>query len=354
MFSALELSAWVRDSRRMTFELIADLDDAQLLGPRLAIVNPLLWEIGHVAWFQEKWALRRNGESSLRADADALYDSAAIAHDTRWDLLLPPRRDTLAYLTAVRDGILDRLDAREPTPEEAYFIALGVFHEDMHTEAFMYTRQTHGWAAPTLTGAVREAPPAAGPLPGDTRVPGGTFMLGATNDERFVFDNEKWAHAVELKPFEIARAPVTQAEYAAFVDDRGYARPELWCPAGWQWRTKSGANGPAYWRRRATDWERREFDRWVPLEPHRPVLHVNWYEAEAYCRWARRRLPSEAEWEAAAAGVPEGRRLAPRKRRYPWGDTPITPVPAQLEARWLGCSDVAAHPQGDSAWAAGR
>src|SRR5262245_42615236 len=98
MFSAAELSSWVRDARSRTLELIADLDDAQLLGPQLNIVNPLLWEIGHVAWFQERWALRRAGAKSIRADADALYDSAAVAHATRWDLTLPSRRDTLSYL----------------------------------------------------------------------------------------------------------------------------------------------------------------------------------------------------------------------------------------------------------------
>lgn len=350
MFSASELSTWVRDARRMTLELIADLDDQQLLGPRLDVVNPLRWEVGHVAWFQEKWALRHAaGEKPIRADADTLYDSASIAHDTRWDLLLPSRRDTIAYMTAVHDRILDRLAEREPTPQEAYFIALSVFHEDMHTEALIYTRQTLGWSAPTLTGAVPEPPSAAGPWPGDTRVPGGTFSLGARMDEPFVFDNEKWAHPVEVMPFLIAKAPVTQAEYAAFVDERGYARPEFWSPAGWQWRSRVGANAPVYWRRRSTQWERRDFDRWVALEPHRPMLHVNWYETDAYCRWARRRLPTEAEWEAAAAGVPEGRRLATHKRRYPWGDTLPSRAPAQLEARSLGCADVAAHAGGDSA-----
>lgn len=348
MFSAAELSNWVRDARSRTLELIADLDDAHLLGPQMNIVNPLLWEIGHVAWFQERWALRRAGAQSIRDDADALYDSAAVAHATRWDLPLPTRRQTLAYLDAVRDAVLDRLDRKEPTPEEGYFIALGVFHEDMHGEAFLYTRQTHGWPAPTLTGAVPEAPPGAGPLPGDTRIAGGTFMLGATSDEAFVFDNEKWAHPVQLQAFALARAPVTQAEYAAFVDERGYARPEFWSPAGWEWRTRANATGPVYWRRRSTQWERRDFDQWVTLEPHRPVVHVNWYEADAYCRWARRRLPTEAEWEAAAAGVPEGRRLGRRKRRYPWGDTPPTLAQAHLDARAPGCADVAAYPQGDT------
>src|SRR5437773_4741436 len=106
----LQLAKWVEDARQRTFQLVEDLSDEQLLGPRLAIVNPLLWEIGHVAWFQEKWILRHaGGQQPIRADADLLYDSAAVPHDTRWDLPLPARSDTLAYMQEVCDQIQDRL-----------------------------------------------------------------------------------------------------------------------------------------------------------------------------------------------------------------------------------------------------
>src|SRR5215469_9402751 len=135
--SDAELAVWVKDARKRTFQLVADLADEQLLGPRLSIVNPLLWEIGHVAWFQEKWVLRHaRRRPPLRADGDALYDSAAVPHDTRWDLPLPARAETLAYMRRVEDQVLEVLAGREPTPEEAYFIQLSVFHEDMHAEAF--------------------------------------------------------------------------------------------------------------------------------------------------------------------------------------------------------------------------
>ena len=131
------LAGWVSDARSRTLELVADLSDEQLMGPQLRIVNPLLWEIGHVTWFQEKWALRHaGGEAPIRADGDALYDSAAIAHDTRWSLPLPSRGDTVAYMTAVRDRVLERIEQGSLTEQERYFITLGVFHEDMHTEAF--------------------------------------------------------------------------------------------------------------------------------------------------------------------------------------------------------------------------
>src|SRR5215469_16486809 len=210
-----DLAAWVRDARGRTFDLVADLSDEQLMGPRLAIVNPLLWEIGHVAWFQEKWALRHAGnQPPVRPGVDSLYDSAAIAHDTRWDLLLPSRQDTLAYLTAVRDAVLERIGAGNLSGEELYFIQLGIFHEDMHNEAFTYTRQTHGYTPPQSCRApASTAEMEAGPLRGDAEIPGGRFLLGALSGESFVFDNEKWAHPVEVRPFAIARAPVTQGEF---------------------------------------------------------------------------------------------------------------------------------------------
>jgi iron(II)-dependent oxidoreductase len=353
-FSAATLAAWVEDARRRTLELIADLSDEQLLGPQLAIINPLLWEIGHVAWFQEKWVLRHaDKQQPLRPDADALYDSAAVPHDTRWDLLLPSREATLRYMQQVQQGVLDRLARRQVEPELAYFVLLSVFHEDMHTEAFTYTRQTLGYPRPRLSGAEPLPPtplpetergPGGGVLPGDVEIPGDTFLLGATPEEPFVFDNEKWAHAVKLRPFAIARAPVTQAEFAAFAEEDGYKRGEFWSEDGWRWRESAGAEQPVYWQRRqGGGWWRRDFDRWLPLEPHRPVLHVNWYEAEAYCRWAGRRLPTEAEWEEAAADPASG-----HKRRFPWGDTPPTPERANLDSVRLGCLDVAALAAGDS------
>ena len=349
-----ELAAWVHDARQKTLEVVADLSDEQLMGPQLRIVNPLLWEIGHVTWFQEKWALRHaGGESPLRADADSLYDSAAIAHDTRWDLPLPSRADTLAYMTAVRDRVLERIDQGNLTENERYFISLGVFHEDMHTEAFMYTRQTHGWSAPVFSGLEPESPAETGPLGGDAEIPGGRFLLGGSHDEPFVFDNEKWAHPVEVRPFAIARAPVTQGEFAEFVEAKGYSRQEFWSEPGWLWCQSARAEHPVYWKREASGrWLRRNFDRWLPLEPHFPVLHVNWWEAEAYCRWAGRRLPSETEWEVAASAEPAqlGGELADEKRRFPWGNDAPAREHANLGWRAMGAVDVNAFSAGDSAF----
>ena len=355
--SVPELSRWVRDARERTFEIVSDLSEDQLLGPKLDIVNPLLWEIGHLAWFQEKWALRHAlGREPIRDDADDLWDSIAIAHDTRWDLPLPSRAETLRYMERVRDEVLEALE-NDPSEEVLYHALYSTCHEDMHTEAFTYTRQTHGWAAPPIRKTAShdaDRPAPAGPLPGDVEVPGGTWELGAPRDAPFCFDNEKWAHEVELEPFAIARAPVTQAEYAAFVDDGGYERRELWTDEGWSWREEAGAVEPLYWRREGSGrWARRHFDDRVALEPDLPMIHVNGHEARAYCEWAGRRLPTEAEWEAAAAGSESGDRLvgtARSKRTYPWGEERPTPAHAVLDWRAMGRVDVGALPDGESAF----
>ena len=353
MALAIELATCISDTTQRALDLVADLSDEQLLGPRLPIVNPLHWEIGHLAWFQERWVLRHVlGRPPIRADGDSLYDSSAIAHDLRWDLPLPSRQESLAYVEVVRDAILDCLRSGKLSDDLRYFNLLAIFHTDMHNEAFTYTRQTLGYPRPRLGGVPDGSLSAnGGPLPEDAEIPGGSFLQGATPEEPFVFDNEKWAHPVEVQRFAIARAATTQAELAAFVEAGGYRRPELWSPEGWRWRESVGAEHPLYWQREAGHWLRRDFDRWVSLEPHRPVLHVNWYEADAYCRWAGRRLPTEVEWEVAASAEPgPAGGLSRRKRRFPWGDDLPTSDRTNLDWRAMGCVEVGALPAGDSAF----
>ena len=346
------LIAQVEDARARTRTLIQGLDQAQLMGPRLAIVNPLRWEIGHTAYFYEYWVLRQHGgEPPARPDVDGLYDSISIAHDDRWDLPLPDLPETLAYMQGVLERVGDRLRSGVEDPRRDYLVHYGVLHEDMHTEAFTYTRQTLGYPTPAIGTTPDPAWQAAG-LTGDAQIPGGTFWLGAREADGFCFDNEKWAHPLEVAPFHIARAAVNNTEFAAFVDDGGYRRPELWDADGWAWRERSGLAHPIYWRPGPDGWELRRFDRWGQLPPQAAVIHVNWYEARAYCRWAGRRLPSELEWEVAAAGEPgpDGRTLAATKRRYPWGDEPPTPGRANLDGGALWTIDVGALPDGDSAF----
>jgi iron(II)-dependent oxidoreductase len=362
-----ELAGWVRASRKRILELVSDLSDDQLECPMMATVNPLLWEIGHQGWFQERMVLRQAlGEAPLVAHADALWDSAAVPHDTRWFLRLPPRAEVLDYLSETARRVAERVEAGEATDVLYHLARYAVHHEDWHIEALTYTRQALGYPAPVAPEVPAPVAPevevqcnigrddvGGGACPGDVVVPGGRFLLGAVRSDPFVFDNEKWAHPCQLADFAIGRAPVTQAEFAAFVEDGGYRRRELWGDDGWAWRQVVDADLPVYWRRTGPGFERRDFDRWVPLEPHRPVVNVSWFEAEAYCRWTNRRLPTEAEWEAAAIGIPAGAGrstslLFPERRRWPWGDQSLTPDRANLDGQLAGTAEVGACPEGDS------
>lgn len=337
------LAAALQDARSRTLALFHGIDGERLLGPRLSIVNPPLWELGHLGWFQEYWCLRRCGDQScapaLLPNADALYDSTRVAHATRWDLPLLSLDKTLAYLEEVLERVLERLAHGAPI---GYFAELALYHEDMHDEAFLYTRQTLGYETP-FSARIEPPPGSAGC---DIAIDGGPFMLGASDDGRFVFDNEKWAHPVFVAPFRIARDAVSNREFLDFVEDGGYANRELWDVEGWQWRSSRGSRHPVYWRRADEQWLERRFDQWQVLNLTAPVLHVNWYEARAYCNWTKRRLPSEAEWEFAAAAAPG----LGAKRDYSWGSAAPSRARANLDLWYGGTVPVASLPDGDSAW----
>ena len=337
------------------------------MGPRLQIVNPLRWEIGHLAWFQEYWVLRHlGGQPPILKHADELYDSARVAHDSRWDLPLLERDRTLAYMERVLERVIEQTSCESPSLKDAegydqeYFLNLVLLHEQMHDEAITYTRQTLSYPAPTLavTNKVRFAEhkevlgQTTDDLPRDAQIPGGKFILGNTHEERFIFDNEQLAHDIEIAPFAISKTAVSNGQFRNFVEDKGYKRSELWTEEGWHWRTAVAAAHPVYWRREGKDWLRLNFDEWVALDDRLPVIHVNWHEADAYCRWANRRLPTEAEWEMAASAEPasNGEGLATRKRRYPWGDDLPTSEHANLDWRVMACIPVDALPAGDSAF----
>jgi iron(II)-dependent oxidoreductase len=279
-----------------------------------------------------------------------LWNSSTVAHATRWDLNLPDRNGVFAYMADVLGRQVGRLSGGVDAGTR-YFYELSIRHEDMHVEALAYTRQTLGYARPDGLG--HPADQNAGPWPGDASVSGGRWRLGSTGADGFIFDNEKWAHEVDIAPFRIAKAPVTNAEFAAFVRAGGYRNRQFWSAAGWAWREGTGAERPVYWLE--TDggygtWRR--YQEVEPLAPHAPVMFVNWYEAEAWCRWAKRRLPTEAEWEAAALGeaAANGSCLADSKRRWPWGEAAPSSEHTNLGFAFDGPLDVAACAAGDSAF----
>ena len=215
------------------------------MGPMLPIVNPVLWEIGHVGWFHEYWTLRHaHGDAPLLERADRLWNSSTVAHATRWDLDLPDRNGVFGYMTDVLERQVDRLGGGVEAPAR-YFYELAIRHEDMHVEALAYTRQTLGYARPQGLG--RSGRARRRRMARRRRRAGRTLAARLDPADGFVFDNEKWAHEVDIAPFRIAKAPVTNAEFAAFVDAGGYRRREFWSAAGWDWRERAGAERPVYW-----------------------------------------------------------------------------------------------------------
>ncbi len=257
--------------------------------------------------------------------------------------------------------------------DEDCFLNLVLLHEQMHDEAITYTRQTLSYAPPDIRVAVvkdgrdavfqkrRLAEQSAvlthadslNRVTADAQIPGGRFMLGSSPHEGFVFDNEQLAQEVEIESFAMSKTALTNGEFKQFVEDAGYRRNEFWTEEGWRWRASVGAEQPVYWQREGNErWLCRNFDAWVALEERLPVIHVNCYEADAYCRWARRRLPMEVEWELAASGeaTADGRGIAAPKRAFPWGDDLPTIERANLDWCAMGCIPVDALPAGDSAF----
>lgn len=296
-----QLSEALVVARNQTLGLVDHLRDAeQWRVPYLSIINPPLWELGHVGWFLEYWCLRWHAgavtKPSILPNADAWFDSRYVAHPSRWHLPMPEPQAIRAYNAEVLERVQERLAVAEDSDDALYFFRLALFHECMHIEAQAYTWQTLAVHLPlAYTGSrLSEAPQR------QLDLPAGRWELGSRAGSGFVFDNEKWAHEISLATYSIADRPVSNGQFAEFVDAGGYQQPHLWDSRYYEVLRREGRVMPVYWRRTSGDFELRRFDRWHDLPANEPVQHVNAYEAQAYCTWAGASLPTEAQWERAA------------------------------------------------------
>ncbi|GAT69881.1 sulfatase-modifying factor 1 [Planomonospora sphaerica] len=343
---AAELEAVRRRSLGLTVDV---LDTGELTAQHSPLMSPLVWDLAHVGNYEEQWLVRAAaGDAPLRPEIDRLYDAFEHPRADRVALPLLPPREARSYLDQVRSRVLDSLGRVRFTPDRpllagGFVYGMVVQHEHQHDETMLATHQLRR-GGPVLDE--RPAPvPGAPPGPAEVLVGEGPFTMGTDGGgDPWSYDNERPAHTVHLPAYWIDAAPVANRAYLEFVADGGYDHPRWWTPAGWEWRNRSGKRTPAFWAREGGQWTRRRFGRTEPLPPDEPVQHVCWYEADAYARWAGKRLPTEAEWEKAARFDP----ATGTSRRFPWGDADPGPDHANLGQRRLGPAPAGAFPAGAS------
>ncbi|HEX9712038.1 MAG TPA: ergothioneine biosynthesis protein EgtB [Actinomycetota bacterium] len=339
---AAELDA----TRRRSLTLLDPLPEDDQTRQHSKLMSPLVWDLAHVGNYEEIWLLRDIGFTGVRPEIDGIYNAFLTPRDERTRLPMLGPSEARGYITDVRGRVLDGLervdlDAEERKLREGFLYGMVVQHEHMHDESMLATLQLmdgDGYAPyhePVLA-------PAGGLVaPPEVLIDAGTFVMG-TDDEPWAYDNERSAHERALAPFWIDTTPVTNGAYLGFIEAGGYDDPRLWTEEGWAWRQKADLRAPQFWERSPEGWGVLRFGRREPLLLDEPVQHVCFHEADAYARWAGKRLPAEAEWEAAASWDP----VARAKRRFPWGNDEPTLKHANLSQRQWGPSPVGAYPDG--------
>ncbi|MFF1477191.1 ergothioneine biosynthesis protein EgtB [Streptomyces sp. NPDC058301] len=334
-------------ARARTATLTSCVDDHDLTAQHSPLMSPLVWDLAHIGNQEEQWLLRAvAGRDAMRPEIDSLYDAFEHPRATRPSLPLLSPAEARRYAAEVRGRALDVLETTPleggPRLVDAGF-AFGMIaqHEQQHDETMLITHQLR--KGPAALSAPEPPSGSAANLPAEVLVPGGPFTMG-TSAEPWALDNERPAHHRIVPAFHLDTTPVTCGAYLRFIEDGGYADERWWEPKGWAMVRRYELTAPLFWRREGGQWLRRRFGVTEPVPLDEPVLHVSWYEADAYARWAGRRLPTEEEWEKAARHDP----ATGRSRRYPWGDADPTSDHANLGQHHLRPAPAGAYPAGES------
>ncbi len=352
---AVEIRHLLEEARARTVSLLSSVSEADQRIQHDPLMSPVLWDLGHIAHFEEVWLVENLGGSTNGAEGlRGMYNPVENPRRTRAELPLPGVAECFEYMSGVRQAVLERLATLDLTTEDplldhGFVFRMVLQHEYQHNETILQTLQLKGGEpyhpAESVPHPVRpeDHPPEHDPpehhppehhsLGEGTmvRFPGGVVAIG-TDDRSASYDNERPLHSVELAPFLIDVMPVTEAAYAVFIAEGGYETRALWSDEGWAWRTESGVRHPKYWRSGEEGWEIRVMDRILPPDSGRPVCHVCYHEAEAYASFAGKRLPTEFEWEAAATWD----QATGTQRTYPWGEEPPTQAFANVDVLTFG------------------
>lgn len=341
----------IRDSlaqaRTKTLWLLNQVPDEFLRRRVHSFYSPIGWHFGHVGRTEEFWVISEALKLPV-LDPDLTFLYADLPDNPKDNRVhIPDRAGTIAYLDRTRERVLAALDACDLSMDNRYLSdgyawQFALQHECQHQETITEMLQL---IQKQIEPVSVEAMPWKSNLVTEmVRIEGGTFCMGS--DDPHGYDNEAEAHRVEVAPFRLAKYLVTAFEWKQFMDDGGYCQQELWSPHGWEWRLSENAIAPEYWIHQESSWAFFGPLGARPIHPDEPVSCLSWFEADAYARWAGKRLLTEAEWEFAASFDP----ASPASRRFPWGSDVATPAKASFGLNDWSPSPVGTHPSGASAF----
>jgi iron(II)-dependent oxidoreductase len=350
--SVPDVIAALAEARERTLALVASVSDSNLERVHSPLMSPLVWDIGHIAAFEDLWLVHRyGGRSLLREELLDVYDAMETPRAGRGELPFLRTADAFAYLDEVRARTLALID--ELGVGDGVLHELVLRHEQQHNETMLQTL--------ALARLADWEPPAYQPIP-DTpehpltglelvEIPAGDCTIGALAADEpveprwrsFAYDNERRRHRVELGSYAIGRVPITNATFLRFVEGGGYQRREWWSDEGWSWKEEYDITRPGGWTADLTaEWR---LGKLTPLSHHQPVVHASWFEADAFARSLGVRLPTELEWEKAATWDQDTGTARP----YPWGSvSPVAGVHANVDQLACGPAPAGAYPAGAS------